>query len=348
MTIKKEIEMNRRGIIQKMFLWFGVAVLLSACEGAMRGDGTYVWIDVPTNGLTVPIDQPVQVEGHTTSPGGVEQVEIWINGVQVDTIRDLPSDGELARFNYAWTPTEEGEYVIQVVSIGKGGSGNAQDATRVIVGETTSSQPVEVIETDTPTPPPGTDVQFWAEPEEIQAGACTTIYWHAENVQSVVFGGLQQKMDGSYEDCLCKDERYTLTVTHLDNTEEKLVVNISVSGSCEATEEQEPDQDTKPPPVPSPDEPANGSSLSCRSNQTLTWLPVSDDSGIEGYYVKIEKENNSGKWQSAGGFGPIGGNQVSVNVECGFSYRWIVRAEDRAGNVSNWSAPSEFQIDPMY
>jgi hypothetical protein len=107
----------------------------------------------------------------------------------------------------------------------------------------------------------------------------------------------------------------------------------------------EPPADTTPPPVPSPAVPANGLALSCRSSQTLAWLPVTDPSGIAGYYVKLELEIKQGQWQSAGGYGPVTGKQVDVNVQCGGVYRWMVRAQDGAGNYSGWSAPSHFSIN---
>ena len=82
---------------------------------------------------------------------------------------------------------------------------------------------------------------FWADPETIDAGKCTDIRWQAENVKSLVFGGVEQEMEGIFNTCLCKNETYTLTVTHLDDTVEKLKVNINVVGTC---------GDTKAPPAP--------------------------------------------------------------------------------------------------
>ena len=82
--------------------------------------------------------------------------------------------------------------------------------------------------------------------------------------------------------------------------------------------------------------------LTCRSTQTLAWLPVSG-SGIS-YYVKLEMEVKPGQWKSAGGYGPINDKQVTVNVQCGGIYRWMVRAQDSAGNYSDWSAPSAFSV----
>ncbi len=105
-----------------------------------------------------------------------------------------------------------------------------------------------------------------------------------------------------------------------------------------------PPADNTPPPVPSPAVPANGLELSCRLSQTLVWMPVSDPSGIDGYYVKLERESTPGNWVSAGGYGPVSGKQVDVPVDCGGRYRWMVRAQDGAGNYSAWSAPSYFSV----
>ncbi len=105
-----------------------------------------------------------------------------------------------------------------------------------------------------------------------------------------------------------------------------------------------PAADTTPPPAPSPAVPANGLELSCRSTQTLAWLPVDDPSGITGYYVKLERESTPGNWQSEGGYGPVSGKQVDANVRCGGVYRWMVRAQDGAGNFSNWASPSYFSV----
>jgi len=106
-----------------------------------------------------------------------------------------------------------------------------------------------------------------------------------------------------------------------------------------------PPPDTSPPPAPSPAVPANGLELDCRSTQTLAWLPVSDPSGITGYYVKLEIESTPGNWQSAGGYGPVSGKQVNANVQCGGIYRWMVRAQDGAGNYSSWASPSYFSVN---
>jgi hypothetical protein len=189
---------------------------------------------------------------------------------------------------------------------------------------------------------PGSEVQFWADPESIAAGACTHVRWHAANVKSVVFGGASQPLDGSYEACLCDDERYTLTVTHLDGSEERRTLDIPVEGECVT----EVPADTTPPPVPEPAVPSNGLNIACKASQTLAWLPVDDPSKIAEYRVQVQRHSGGGSWQGAPGspFTGISGKQVSVDVECGWYYQWRVRAVDGVGNESNYSDWSEFTI----
>jgi hypothetical protein len=192
-------------------------------------------------------------------------------------------------------------------------------------------------------PPAASTIQFYSYPPETPAGSCTTLYWNVENAQRVIFGGVDQPFSGSYETCPCENEQYMLTVVNLDGTEERRTVDINVTGSC--VTELPPPPPQEPPPAPTPAVPADGLALSCRFSQTLAWLPVDDPDGISGYYVKLDKEVTSGNWQSAGGYGPISGKQVDVTVDCGIRYRWMVRAQDGAGNYSNWSAPSHFSIN---
>ncbi len=192
-------------------------------------------------------------------------------------------------------------------------------------------------------------IQFWAEPEKVKAGGCTTVKWHVENVQTVVFGGVEQPFDGSYKDCLCSDQAYTLKVTHLDGSQDSRKVKVVVSGTCvtEVPEEIAPPAggDTTAPPVPGPAVPANGLSLSCRSAVSLVWLPVQDESGIAQYQVEVQRQVGK-KWAAVSGspFTGIKGKTMSLPVECGFDYRWRVRAVDGKGNTSAWSGWSQFSI----
>jgi hypothetical protein len=106
-----------------------------------------------------------------------------------------------------------------------------------------------------------------------------------------------------------------------------------------------PASDTQAPPAPSPMVPADGLELDCRASQNLVWLPVDDPSGIIGYELRLERRASpADQWKAAGAWDSINDKQQTVNVECGFIYRWSVRARDGAGNLSSWSAWSQFTV----
>ncbi|MEW6400673.1 MAG: Ig-like domain-containing protein [Chloroflexota bacterium] len=412
-------------MIKRWFTLFYILAMVSLLAGACGGSttsGISVWIDVPVDGLHFSSLQEIQIEGHATSPGGISRIEVWVNGAVFTTINDPPTEGTLAKFQTAWTPTALGEHTIQVIAFGADGAASAPDSTRVTFGDVATATPLGcpspvgggptpvycgpvgcpspigggptpgicdcatpagggptpvncgpvvsgcpspvgggptpgICPTDTATspPPPGKVVQFLADPPTIEAGACTTVRWHVENVQKVIFGGVEQPFDGSYEDCLCKSERYTLTVVNQDGTEEKHRVEIAVNGSCvmPEPEQEEPaappenpppaQQDSTPPSVPVPDSPSNGAKLDCKGSQSLSWSVVNDPSGIARYEVQVQKHSGDEKWQGAGTLS-ANGNATSVSVECGWYYRWRVRAVDGAGNVGGWSGWSTFSI----
>jgi hypothetical protein len=91
--------------------------------------------------------------------------------------------------------------------------------------------------------------------------------------------------------------------------------------------------------------PADGLTISCRSEQMLAWLPVNDPSGIAGYYLLVEQEIKKGNWGKLDNWGPIHDKQFMLRVNCGVHYRWKVRAKDGAGNTGNWSEFSYFTVN---
>ena len=341
-----------------------VALLVQVSASCARAPDSSLsaWIDYPAEGATLPLGAPVTVMSHSFAREGVAEVVLSVNGEAYR--RDVPSESgsDFVSMGQEWVPMEAGLYTLQVEVYDRAGSASNPDMVSVeVVGDGGLAVPTPVegvtpVITDNPTavvtvtpvitvtsPPAASILQFYSYPPEIAAGSCATIYWNVENAQRVIFGGVDQPFSGSFETCLCASEGYTLRVIHLDGTEEQRTVTVNVAGSCEVTAPP-PAADTQAPPVPSPAVPANGLELPCRSTQTLVWLPVDDPSGIAGYYVKLERESSPGQWQSVGGYGPVSGKQVDANVDCGIKYRWMVRAQDGAGNYSDWSAPSQFSV----
>jgi hypothetical protein len=328
-----------------------------------------VWIDVPVDGLYLESPQKIQIEGHATAPSGISQVEIWVNGEIIEVVDSPPVEGDLASFSILWTLPDFGEYIIQAVAFARDGTVSEADVTRVQVGELVdefeegesvpSETPTPVgeapteVPTSTHTPLPDTVVQFWADPEQIAAGACTTIYWHVENVQRVVFGTIDQPFDGSYEDCLCESQTFPLSITYLDGTEEIYRVMVEVTGSCNTpsptsppTNTPTPPGDTQAPAAPSPFKPVNGVTLGCVSSTTVMWDAVTDPSGIAEYRVAAQRHSGDNNWQAVAGspWKGIGGTSTSIPTECGWYYRWHVRAVDGEGNASSWSEWYKFTV----
>lgn len=337
--------------------------LLAGCNLPNSTGVISVWLDVPLDGLVFLELQTINIKGHAAAMGGVSRVEVWINGALLTTINNPPIQADLASFQTEWAPSDPGEYTIQAIAFSADGTASSPDSARIRFGTspaTLTATPIisatpeladaptitgEPTNNDTPTPYPGATIQFWADPPEIAAGACTTIRWQVENASRVIFGGIDQPFDGSYRDCLCASQRYTLRVINLDGIEDRRTVDIAVTGSC-ITPTSPPPADTTPPPAPTPAAPADGLSISCKASQSLTWLPVNDPSGIAEYQVEVQRHAGDNNWQPAPG-GALTGiqeKQTSIPVECGWYYRWRVRAVDGAGNVSPWSGWWHFSI----
>jgi len=331
-------------------------LLISGCTA--QTEGTIVWIDVPVNNLRLAEAQTLHIEGHATSPGGITRVEVLVNGVLLATIQDPPGKGALASFETSWTPAGTGDFRIQAVAYGTDGSTSQADTAQVTIGgEAATEISAELstptftpsvtatftptnTETPTATPPEETTIEFWADPPTITAGECTDLHWKVTTALKVIFGGTERPLEGWDSACTCEPQNYPLTVTFPDGHEEKVYVKVDVTGTCEAP------ADTTAPPVPTLMVPANGLSIACKPSQTLTWLPVTDPSGIGQYQVLVERSSDNVNWGAAPG-SPIEGlsdKTTTVNTECGWYYRWRVRAIDTAGNASGWSNWFYFSI----
>ena len=122
----------------------------------------------------------------------------------------------------------------------------------------------------------------WVNLSRWISSASTPSCWNTGSTASTIGGGPHWiiVLPAAFTDSSVCGARYTLTVTHLDGTEEKRTVDINVTGSCVTPTATSPPQDTTPPPAPSPAVPGNGLTLSCKSSQSLVWLPVDDPSHL--------------------------------------------------------------------
>ncbi|MFC2025882.1 hypothetical protein ACFLUC_01675 [Chloroflexota bacterium] len=343
---------------------YGLGVFLSGCTGA---DSTVnAWIDFPREGSLVVQGESQTVISHVFATQGIAEAVLYVNGEPLSVSSPADPVTDFSEFKYEWIPGSEGLQTLQlIVYTSTGEELKSAPVTVNVVRETlpiipsivisttlgSPTVPVATVETppptatlvDTPgaTGTPTPIIQFWAEPSTVDAGECTAIRWHVENVKTVIFGGTEQSFDGSYKDCLCSNQTYTLTIMHFDSRQEQRKVDITVNGTCETPTPP----DNTPPPVPVPMVPADQLVLPCKAAQDLVWMPVSDPEGVAGYYVKLERRPNPNTgWNMVNVWGLINDKQHTVDVSCGYYYRWGVQAEDGNGNTSNWSAWSEFAV----
>lgn len=108
-----------------------------------------------------------------------------------------------------------------------------------------------------------------------------------------------------------------------------------------------PPPDTTGPAAPVPISPTGKVILGCTASTTLNWSETSDPSGISQYSLELERHSGDNKWSQAAGspFGGLGGTSTSVSTECGWYYRWRVRAQDGAGNWGSFSAWALFAVN---
>jgi hypothetical protein len=286
-------------------LFLGLACLLVGCADAIPADRPYVWIDAPTDGLRVPPDQPVQIEGHATYREGIARVEIWVNGEIHLVEENLPADGNLTRFDQSWMPPGPGDYVVQVVAIGADGTGSDSDFARLHVGDA-----VAEIE---PTPT--------ATPEEIESPSTAA---PTAPPPTAVF-----------------------TIPPPPTAEPTVPPPPTAEPTVPPPPTNTPTpHDTTAPPAPVPLKPTDGAEIDPYATTVLRWSPVSDPSGIAEYRVQVERPDSSGDWQplESSPWRGLTAPEFELEIESGWTYRWRVRAVDKAGNKGPFSAWFEFSV----
>lgn len=317
---------------------FVFVIFLGGCSGTEPPGDAFVSIDFPVDDVSLPLGETIDIEGQANDPAGVAFVEIWINRDLTWTIEDLVGSENFVQFSQAWTPEEEGDYVILAVAHGNEGEVSNSALVTVHVVAATDEEPIA---TDQPTEEASTRVEFWAEPEGIAAGDCSMLYWEVENAQRVVLGSTEVTASNHYEACPCQNTSYRLTVTDLNGGEEEFWVLILVNGVCGT-----PAPDTTRPPVPLPLAPIDGAVIGPAARTTLRWEAVTDESGIREYRVEAERHDGDFVWEQVPGsiFYAITIPELVLDIESGYSYRWRVRAIDNADIRSNWSIWMTFSV----
>lgn len=195
----------------------------------------------------------------------------------------------------------------------------------------------------TATPPPPAEApritSFEVNRSRITVGECVRFNWRVEGSPSAIyFDGEGVTSPDSRERCPTATKDFQLRAEGPGGADTESLTVVVVEPS--------PTPDTEGPPAPDLVSPTGNQGVGC-GDVTLDWRRSSDPSGIDIYYVKVEKETSPGTWQSAGGWTTTA-TQHTLQVawlECGQTYRWAVAAEDGLGNMGPWSAWAKFTVE---
>lgn len=340
--------MNRKIFIGITFI---TICLLAACSGEAPAGGTYAWIDAPVHDVAIPVGQVITIDGHASSVGGVSRIEIWIDADLFVSQDNPESTGNLVQFEHIWVPTEPGEYHIQLIAFSADSSSTPDNVT-VHVG--VEPQLVAVLSADTPTPVSTFTPTPVSSPSTCEASVTATQNANCRFGPGIVYDVVGYLLSG--ETALIEgrnDDSSYWWIQNPDNSGYCWMWDGLVETDCDtsgvkvvaAPPTPTPVSDTTPPPIPALTSPANGADLGCTSFATLAWGAVSDPSGIAGYKIEVQRHPGDNNWQSITG-SPMGATETNqtISVECGYTYRWRVRALDEAGNQSAWSDWFTFNI----
>lgn len=134
----------------KVYLVLVSSFLLAACNLNLGYRSVpQAWVDAPLDGMVLPL-APYEIVAHASDPGGISQIEINVNGAELESV---PGSGPLFTARQAWNPSEPGEYVIQARGMNSSGAWSEYAIVRVTVqGQATPPlEPTQLSPTLTPT-----------------------------------------------------------------------------------------------------------------------------------------------------------------------------------------------------
>ncbi len=134
-------------------------ILLAACnlpgsQTSTQTGLTQSWIDAPLNGSVLPL-APVVVVSHSSDLGGINQIELSVDGALINTIASPDASKTIVNVSQTWNPLGPGEYTLQVRAQNTAGSWGdyAMVVITILGGLTETPSP-----TATPTPALGTSL----------------------------------------------------------------------------------------------------------------------------------------------------------------------------------------------
>ena len=284
------------------------------------------WIDFPRDGVSVPVGSSVIVVSHAYADDGVAEVMLSVNGTAYRRDPPTTSGDTFVEVRQEWVPALPGLHTLEVRTYGADGVISNSDAITIdVIGDV-----VEVI-APTAVPVPTEVIEPTEVPTEVAEATATPVPTGVPtDVPTEVPTAVPTEVPTAVP-----TEVPTDVPTEVPTTVPTTVPTVTPTPVDDAA-----------PPIPSPDEPADGEAVGCPASgkQKLEWTPVDDPSGVV-YYVKLEQQVTTTEWNSIAGWGPVSGTQVEADVTCGGIYRWTVRAADGVGNTSAWAPYANFGVN---
>ena len=284
------------------------------------------------------------------APAGAEwAVELRTADEQVYALTTTDTSVPLSSFPV--NPEEGGHIEWTVRLLSEGEAACRPDQIRTLIFEN------PLFEADTMPPAEAEQPEEVDEPVEEACTPTVTAQMNA-NCRSgpgTVYGEIAFLLEGESADAIGRSADSTWWVVRMIDTQvDCWVWDGAVEAACTEglpviaappTPVPPPEEDTTPPPAPSPIAPTGGPTLGCAGSVLLSWDAVTDPSGIAGYTVEVQRSSDQATWSAASG-SPYTTDLTKqpIAVECGWYYRWRVRATDGEGNVGSYSGWASFAI----
>jgi len=361
-------------------LLLGSLLIVPSCAPAQVGPRA--WIDWPLEGFETSPGSTVNLIAHAYAEDGVAEVRLEVDRQPYRVVSPGQVGEQFVEVSAAWFAGEPGLYLLSVIAVDANGQASGPaDVTVRVTGEgpeltvtpgpeetppppaptleepVSTVAPTETAPPPTPTSPPPTGtrvpptatppaptatplppriVSFEVSDSQITAGECVSFSWRVEGSPTAIFfDGEGVTSPDSRDRCPTATKDFQLRAEGPGGADTESLTVVVVA-------QPTPTADTQGPPAPSLVSPTDGAGPDCGS-VTLRWNAATDPSGIEGYYVKVEKVTGSfksGAWTTTD-------TQYTIAVawlECGQGYRWTVRAEDGEGNLGPWSNWRAFTV----
>ena len=306
--------------------------------------GARAWIDNPLEGSEFALGQTIAIRWHASAAGGVGQVELRANGERIALDQDFDRSAQMVTQRHEWTPTQPGEYLIEVIAIGSNGAGSATAENRIsVAGQDMVAGPAaQATPTAAPqaggTPGPSPTGVSPASTASATAGTAPTAA-PTPHSGTPAATRIPTSIPPTRTPIVPPP---TSTVTLLPPTATPVPPSNTPTPVPPTST---PLPDTQGPLAPFIVGPKGGVVLACSQDVILDWQAPTDPSGIANYRVRLQVNPGSG-WVDVEVWDLVTDTQVNANAEttCGGFYRWRVLARDGAGNSGEVSGWAEFSI----